>query len=157
MTSLPLGAGSRTLHKADLSTTDYKSGTTDRPTVAVGEANVISSIASRETPVPMDSSTREVPPEAAALTHWPVIDIDVPAHLVPSSTPGHSHLYIDVPVPGEQYWALLEALADAGIVQPGYVGACWSRGYTSVRLPWVRKGAEGDTPVKPDIVGELEF
>ena len=35
--------------------------------------------------------------------HMPVLDFDVEAHLVPSSTPGHSHLYINHAVPWEKY------------------------------------------------------
>lgn len=71
--------------------------------------------------------------------HTVMIDLDIPAHLVPSSTEGHSHLYIDFPMKWEQYTKLLDALAEAGIVEPGYVGASKERGFTSLRLPWVKK------------------
>ncbi len=71
--------------------------------------------------------------------HMVVLDIDVPATLVPSSTPGHSHLYIDAPMDWDVYSALLDALGDAGILEPGYVGASKARGFTAVRLPWVSK------------------
>lgn len=71
--------------------------------------------------------------------HMPVIDLDVPATLVPSATPGHSHLYINVTVAGPKYWALLKALVEAGIVESGYVGAALERGYTAVRVPWKPK------------------
>ena len=74
--------------------------------------------------------------------HLPVIDIDTgEVRLVPSSTPGHYHLYIDVPFQWEQYLALLDILVDVGLVQPGYVAAAKRRGHTDVRLPWVKKGA----------------
>lgn len=72
--------------------------------------------------------------------HKPVLDLDLPATLLPSSTPGHFHLLIDKAMTWEAYEALLHALADAGLVEPGYVSASQSRGYTAVRLPWVRKG-----------------
>ena len=72
-------------------------------------------------------------------SHAPCIDLDVPAVLVPSSTPGHSHLYIDVPMTWEQYEAILTALADAGVMEQGYYRASKLRKGTHLRLPWVRK------------------
>lgn len=71
--------------------------------------------------------------------HKPVLDLDLPAKLLPSSTTGHFHLLIDRAMSWETYGALLNALADAGLVEPGYVSASLDRGYTAVRLPWVRK------------------
>ena len=71
--------------------------------------------------------------------HRPVLDIDIPAALIPSSTPGHSHLYIDKPMTRTQYENLLWALVEAGIIEGGYANASSARGYTSVRLPWVKK------------------
>lgn len=76
--------------------------------------------------------------------HSIMLDLDVPAHLVPSSTPGHSHLYIDVKVPWHTYLRLLSALADAGVIERGYVGASKKRGGTFLRLPWVKKKKGGD-------------
>lgn len=72
-------------------------------------------------------------------THMAVLDIDVPAALVPSSTPGKHHLYISTLMDWETYERLLDAMADAGILEPGYVGASKARGFTAVRLPWVVK------------------
>ena len=71
--------------------------------------------------------------------HMPVIDLDVPAYLLPSSTKGHSHLYIDVPVSADKYMELLHLLADMGIVERGYANVSEKKGYSSVRLPWVKK------------------
>lgn len=65
--------------------------------------------------------------------HAPVIDLDLPARLVPSATPGHFHLFLDVAMDWPTYVHLLEALAEAGLVQPGYVDACVVRGTTDVR------------------------
>ena len=121
--ALPTGAA-RTLHVADLSHGEYDHSDSREATTSLDSANVVSSIDSVDTE-----------------RHWPVLDIDVPALLIPSSTPGHSHLYIDVSVPAEAYWRMCDAMAEAGILQPGYVSACRSRGYTSVRLPWVTKEA----------------
>lgn len=114
----------RTLHRVDLDRSEYDPTGDQREEVTdLAEANVISSL------IPAS-----VPPR-----HHPVLDLDVPAHLVPSSTPGHSHLYIDHEVPDEEFWKVCDALAEAGILQGGYVSASKARGYTSVRLPWVKK------------------
>lgn len=72
--------------------------------------------------------------------HKVVIDLDLPAHLIPSSTPGHFHLYVDHVLEWHEYEDLLNALAVAGLVEPGYVGASVARGFTAARLPWVKKG-----------------
>lgn len=74
--------------------------------------------------------------------HSPVLDIDIPAYLVDSTTPGHSHLYFDHLMTWRQYKRLLKALGRAGILEPGYVKASIKRGHTSVRAPWVKKPIE---------------
>jgi len=73
--------------------------------------------------------------------HALVIDIDHPSWLVESSTPGHFHLYVDVPggIGKDEYFALLMALANAGVIEPGYAGASAARGHSDVRLPWIKK------------------
>jgi hypothetical protein len=73
--------------------------------------------------------------------HAVVLDLDVPAWLVPSTTPGHSHLYADVACPWPDYLEFLRAAARIGLVEQGYVSACEACGYSSVRLPWVAKEA----------------
>lgn len=72
--------------------------------------------------------------------HKPVLDIDHAVKVVPSSTPGHCHLYIDKSMTWGQYTRLLDVLADVGLVEPGYVAASIARGHTAVRLPWIKKG-----------------
>jgi hypothetical protein len=71
--------------------------------------------------------------------HKVALDIDLPAKLLPSSTPGHWHLYIDRELPWETYTKVLDALAEAGIIETGYARASKIRGYTSVRPPWLPK------------------
>jgi hypothetical protein len=71
--------------------------------------------------------------------HTVMLDLDVPAHLVPSSTPGHSHLYIDAPMPWRTYKRLLVALADAGVIEHGYANVSVARRFTALRLPWIKK------------------
>ena len=97
--------------------------------------------------------------------HRPVLDIDFPAALVPSTTPGHFHLYLDRLMSWRMYEQLLEALADAGIIERGYATASTERGYSSVRLPWVSKesGAVADEdrtlhrkPPEPPVIDPAE-
>lgn len=71
--------------------------------------------------------------------HRPVIDLDVSAKLVASSTPGHGHLYIDAPLTWPQYLRLLDVLAEVGLVEAGYVSAARTREATFVRPEWVKK------------------
>lgn len=80
--------------------------------------------------------------------HRPFLDIDFPAELIPSTTPGHFHLYLDKELTWAKYKRLLNVLADVGILERGYVNASIDREYTSVRLPWVKKPAP-KAPIEP--------
>jgi hypothetical protein len=95
----------------------------------LSDANVVSS--KRIAPGANDGETR----------HSLVLDIDHPAWLIPSTTPGHYHLYIDVPggLNESMYFAVLELLARAGVIEEGYANASKARGYSSARLPWIEK------------------
>lgn len=72
-------------------------------------------------------------------THKLVLDIDFPVKVVPSTTEGHFHLYIDKKMSKEAYFELVRAFVDAGIVEEGFLGASLERGFTGVRLPWIKK------------------
>lgn len=74
--------------------------------------------------------------------HRPVLDLDIPALLVPSSTEGHSHLYIEAPMSFDTMIAVIDALASAGVVERSWARAVRSRGMTLVRPPWRKKPAE---------------
>lgn len=116
------------LLNVDFSLTQYEEDAR-HPVYELGAANVVTSL---------------VPGAGAFLgedVHRPVLDVDMPVTVVPSSTPGHCHLYIDREMPWSTYARLLDALAEAGIVEGGYVAASHARGHTAVRLPWVRKAA----------------
>lgn len=81
--------------------------------------------------------------------HQIVLDVDHPAWLVPSSTPGHHHLYVEIPdgVPEPDYFEFLDAAAKIGLIEPGYANVSKQRGHTDVRLPWVTKdGVDVDEP-----------
>lgn len=74
--------------------------------------------------------------------HMPVIDLDVPVRFIPSSTPGHGHLVLGKVMSKKKYFALLDALVDAGIVESGFAQASKDRGYSAVRPPWSKKPAQ---------------
>lgn len=63
------------------------------------------------------------------------------ATLVPTSTPGHSHLYLDAKIPSLPYFRLLVALARVGVIEPGFARAAIHREHSAGRLPWIKKGS----------------
>jgi len=67
--------------------------------------------------------------------HAPAIDLDFPAYLVESSTPGHFHLYLEKEIPLDKYLKVLEAMMEAGLVERGFYNAARSREATFLRLP----------------------
>jgi hypothetical protein len=71
--------------------------------------------------------------------HLPVIDLDLPCHLEPSTTPGHYHLYINQVVEWDKFLNILKALYEAGIVQEGFYEMSKRRGQAFVRVPGVKK------------------
>jgi len=85
-------------------------------------------------------------------THAPVLDLDFPCELYPSTTTGHHHLYLDVELSWDDYAKLLTVLGEVGILEPGYVDASLRRRQTFVRKPGVRKQKNapdsGDGPQK---------
>lgn len=78
--------------------------------------------------------------------HAPVLDIDFQCFVVPSSRPGHYHLYLDHALTWEKYAALLTALGEAEILSPGFVHFALEREETVVRMPWVPKHSDGAAP-----------
>lgn len=89
------------------------------------------------------------------LRHAPVFDVDremdTKTRLAIYVTfPGHEgidmvrsthwwHVYVNIELTFAEYMSRLTDLADAGIVEPGYVGATDGRGASFVRKPHVRK------------------
>lgn len=123
--------GDRTLRRVEFNTNnelagEYSETNTGDVVTDPAEATVVSS---------------DLPGEGG-YWHMPVIDIDFPVRAVPSSTEGHTHLYIDKAMPWWQFQNLLDALVQADLVQVGYAEAAKRRGHSDVRLPWVRKVAE---------------
>lgn len=93
----------------------------DTATVTSGDANLVSSQI------------------AGTSMHTVMLDLDVPATLVESTTPGHSHLYVDVAIPWRRYRRLLRALMRAGVIEYGYYKHSCRRRNTSLRIPGVTK------------------
>lgn len=81
--------------------------------------------------------------------HRPVLDIDFEAKLIPSSTEGHYHLYIDKLIPTQAYFNLLDALAEVELIQPAVAKFARERGYSAVRLPWINKDSGRDNAYDP--------
>ena len=100
------------------------------------KAEVVTSLPKAQLPRPEAKG-----PDAYAIKHTFMVDIDHPCYLVPSTTEGHYHLYIDVPggVGQEAFFGLLRAMVAAGIVEPGYAEASIEQGHTSLRPPWRKK------------------
>ena len=71
--------------------------------------------------------------------HRPVIDLDTPHGYIASTTPGHGHLYIDVPMPWWRYAILLFGLYQAGVIERGFFWWAMRRRATFVRRPGIRK------------------
>lgn len=93
---------------------------------------------------------RRVRPEEANIvasrredgSHMPTLDIDHPAALDPSSTEGHFHLFIDVPMSWRAYRRLLRALYKGGVIGRNHYWRSLNLGATFVRPPGVRKTEE---------------
>lgn len=71
--------------------------------------------------------------------HRPCIDIDLPCKLVPTSTPGHFHLYIEKGMTWDAYATILVALAEAGVCGHKYVELALERKATYCRPEGVYK------------------
>lgn len=111
--------------------------------VSKDEANVISSRVVGSDEWPDTEGNVDDVLRAVEWMHAPVLDLDFPAMLVPSSTPGHFHLYLERQMPWPLYEAMLRALGDAGVLQRGYVNASIARGATFVRDPESSKPEDG--------------
>lgn len=83
-------------------------------------------------------------------THRPVLDLDFPCRLIPSTTPGHFHLYLDgLELDWNKYKTLLLALADAGVISHTYARESIRKGFTAARLPHITK--------QPDDINSAEL
>jgi len=74
--------------------------------------------------------------------HKPVLDLDFDCQLIPSSTKGHFHLYINKEVDQIKWEALMMVLRDCGILESGFADGSIRCGQNTVRCPWVNKEQE---------------
>ncbi len=74
--------------------------------------------------------------------HKPIIDLDFPHTYVSSTTSGHAHLYLNVPVSRWRLFFMLWGLYVGGAIEKGYFLWSLRRGGTFVRRPGVVKTAE---------------
>lgn len=63
----------------------------------------------------------------------------VPVHVVPSTSPGHHHLYINKALEWNEYVGLLAAFEEAQVISDGYLYFCLKRQESHVRYPGVSK------------------
>lgn len=97
-----------------------------------------------ETNMPWEDTAYEQDPNlVASITHdgrqMMILDMDFPHHIEPSTTPGHSHLYLDVPMTKLQWFLLMCALKYAGVIELGFFVWSVRRGGNFVRLPGATK------------------
>lgn len=71
--------------------------------------------------------------------HYPIFDLDFPAYLVPSSTAGHHHLYLDKKVSWRDYRRVLKAMNKAGLIEDAYYEATMGARAAFLRLPWLKR------------------
>lgn len=72
--------------------------------------------------------------------HYPALDIDIPCRFVPSSTPGHGHLYFDaLALSWDAYKIMLVVLSEVGVLEKKYVSHSITRGQTLLRPEGVTK------------------
>lgn len=126
------------------------SGYDDNKMLRVGDTNnpnrqaqcVGSGITGTETtiqPKPAKPLRKRQPEANGWSQHTVMLDLDIPATLTPSSTPGHSHLYIDLPIAHDKYMNLLKALLEAGIIEQGFYNSAVNNGQTYLRMPGIIK------------------
>jgi hypothetical protein len=71
--------------------------------------------------------------------HKVILDLDFEAALLPSSTPGHHHLYLNKELTHDQMEQLLFTLHDVGIIAGGNMNQWMKFKAQFLRLPWIRK------------------
>ena len=78
---------------------------------------------------------------------WPFLawNLGIRSWLIPSSTEGHSHLYVDCDLLWDDVLRILRQFERAGVVELGYLLASEKRGFTALRLPWIQK--DGNCPI----------
>lgn len=118
--------------------------------VSLSEANAIGSYILGSAPATevtndfWDDRKTEVQLDKREGKHRVLLDLDVQHVYVPSSTPGHGHLIIDVAQDFNTVVALLNMMFEMGILQSGFASATKHRGETWLRAPGIKKDSETD-------------
>lgn len=110
--------------------------------VVIDEANAIGSYVNGTAVIQLENQwddRTQLPLDKKTGMHRVLLDLDCDHMYVPSSTPGHGHLLINVPQKWSTLKELLQLLGDMGILQYGFVDATTSRGETWLRAPGVKK------------------
>lgn len=85
------------------------------------------------------------------------VELVRPHTLVPSSTPGHAHLYLDIPMTWRTYRGLLWGLSTVDVIEHGFYQEALQREETVLPLPWVKKDqappASDPAPQRPRFPG----
>lgn len=91
--------------------------------------------------------------------HYPNIDFDFPCVLTKSTTPGHYHFNIQVPMTWKNYYRLLKAMEKAGLVQKRWLDAAKKNKQTMVFLPNKKKKLLNEGKIKQgsDLLGKSDL
>lgn len=73
-----------------------------------------------------------------------VFQVIVPAKLVPSSTEGHFHLYLEMEMDWQDYLSLMRLMVGAGLLEKEWVELSERRKMAMLRKPGVRKARSSD-------------
>lgn len=75
----------------------------------------------------------------------PIIDLDYPHAYIPSASPGHGHLYLNVPISRWRWWVLMIGLRVGGVIEKGFFVWSLRRGGNFTRLPGAVKSDHGES------------
>lgn len=78
--------------------------------------------------------------------HAPILDLDIPHTYTKSTSDGHGHLYLNLPMSRFKMFVMLAALRYAGVIEMGNFWWSLRRGGTFVRRRYVRKPESENLP-----------
>lgn len=86
-------------------------------------------------PVPDNTGNLVTSKSQFGRSHYPMLDLDLPHQYFPSATPGHGHLYLNIPMTWGECIELMEVLEKLYIIQEGWKRRSIERGYMALRHP----------------------
>lgn len=75
--------------------------------------------------------------------HVLVLDIEHSVEVVRTNKAGHHHVYINKSMPWEKYVKIIEAMADAGVVDEQWATQALTQGYAHASLPAPPRSLDG--------------